>query len=170
MTFASAIAGATTDGLPYATAKTVPAAEASLFNQTVPGLFDPIPVPYEAAVVASIELSVTGGPASNASYVVLQTDLGDGVWYDLAWCIWTGTTGSANFLLSAGVGGANVFQQTRAVGTSPSSSSSNQCPLGARIRFVGKATLGAGGSSSSGSPGAAPIVAATIKYKLTPLR
>lgn len=178
MTFANATPGATTDGITYSSAAALPAAEGDLWNGV---RFDPIPVPYEAAIVASVELSVVGNPANNSAYVILQTDLGDGVWYDLAWCVWTGTTGSANFLLSAGVGGANSFQQSRAVGTAPAGNGSNQCPLGARVRFVGKATLTAGSStpgtfdsssssSGAGTPAAVPTVTATIKYKLTPLR
>ncbi len=155
------------DGLPYADAALMPALEADLFNRTALSPYDPIPILYEAAIVAAVEFSVQGTFTGNSCYVVLQTDLGDGVWFDLAWCISTLTSGTANFLLSAGVGGANSFQQTRASGTAPSSNSSNQCPLGGRVRFVGKASITGAGSSSSG---AGPGVLVTIKYKLTPLR
>jgi hypothetical protein len=171
MAFANAVAGPTTDGILYCSNKILPAAEADLYNASTP---DPIPLPYEVAIVASVELVVSGNPGSNSSYVVLQTDLGDGVWYDLAWCLLTSVNnGAANFLLAAGVGGANSFQQTRTVGTAPAGNGSNQCPLGARVRFVGKSSLGSGSSSSSsssGSPGNPLQVTAKIVYKIVGLR
>lgn len=165
-TFANTTVTPGTDGIYYAKGAVMPGAEADLFSGGAG--YDPAPLPYEAAVVASVELSIAGTFTANTTYVVLQTDLGDGVWFDLAWCVWSALTGSANFLLSAGATGANAFQQTRAVGTAPASNGSNQCPLGGRIRFVGKSSL-TQSSSSSGSPGN-PGVTVTIKYKLTPLR
>jgi hypothetical protein len=120
-----------------------------------------VPTPFHQAVVAIVQLSVAGGPASNSTYIVMQGDLGDGVYVDLAWAVWTGTSGAATFLLAAGVAGAAGFQQTRAAGTAPASSGSNQCPVPGRIRFVGRAVL-TGGSS--------PAVTATIKYRELGLR
>lgn len=161
MTFATATIGAQTDGLPYATGAVMTTSEASLFNQTPPGLLDPVPLPYEAAVAAVVEMTVTGTPDATSAYVVAQTDLGDGVWLDVAWCLCTATSGTVTFLLSAGVAGAGVFQQTRAAGTAPGSSGANQCVLGGRIRFVGKATF---------TNGTSPKVTVTIRYRLLGLR
>jgi hypothetical protein len=141
------------DGIVYSQGELMPAAEADLVTVLGPPSQSPIVVPYHAAIVAAVELSITPGYSTNSTYVVLQSDLGDGNWFDLAWCVWTGVTTSANFLLSAGVGGANAFQQSRAVGTAPSGSGSNQCPLGGRVRFVGKSALTGTPASSSGSSG-----------------
>src|SRR5437016_3757201 len=137
-TYANIIPKAPLDGLLYASSVSLSGTEVDLYNQTNA---DPPPLIYNAAIVASVEMALSGSPASNTAYVVLQTDMGDGMWYDAAWGISTITTGNANFLLSAGVGGANSLQQTRAAGTAPSSNGSNQFPLGGRIRFVGKAAL-----------------------------
>lgn len=101
----------------------------------------------------------------------MQTDLGDNVWYDVAWAQWAVVAGQGNFLICGGVAGANAFQQTRAVGAAPGSSGSNQCPLGGRIRFVGKWT--GSSSSSSSSPGglvAIGQVSITVRYKVLGLR
>jgi hypothetical protein len=133
---------------------------------------DPAPVLYTEAVLASVVLTAVGSLTSNTTYVVLQTDLGDGVWIDVAWCVWTGLSGSVTFVLSGGVAGANSFQQSRASGTAPGSNGSNQIPLGGRIRFVGKSTINSSSSSPSPSPGPAPLpgVAVTIRFKLLGLR
>ena len=97
------------------------------------------------------------------------TLLGDGVWVDICWLVWNGSQGSATFVMSNGIAGANVFQQTRQSGQppTPQTSGSNQLTLGGRIRFVGKTTMVGGSSSVSGSPTA---VSATIRYRLQPLR
>lgn len=150
-----------TDGVTYFQGA-LPAAEADLGS--------PVALPYAAAVVASVEFSAPGGPGGTA-YVVLQTDLGDGVFFDIAWVQWSVVAAGGNFLISGGVAGANAFQQTRAVGSAPGSSGSNQCPFGARFRFVGK--WSGGSSSSSSSPGGlAPVgqVSVSIKYKVLGLR
>jgi hypothetical protein len=170
-TFANVNPGPSTDGLKYCSNAVIPAVESGLADSTLQG-YDPIPVPYEVAVVATVELSAGANIGSNSTYIVLQTDVGSGQWYDLAWILWTGTGGQANFLLSAGVGGANVITQ-RTVGTAPAGSGSNQAPLGSRIRFVGKSTITGVASSSSAvsSPGNVPShVTATIRYKLVGLR
>ena len=166
--FASGQPAASLDGIPYATAAALPGAEGDLFNLSSPPFFDPVPVVYDCGILAIVQLTANNNPSSNSAYVILQTDLGDGVWVDVAWCIWTGTSGTVTFVLSGGVAGANSFQQSRATGTAPSSNSSNQMLLGGRIRFVGKATIGANASSSSGQAGTS--VTATIKYKLLGLR
>ncbi len=156
------------DGVTYASSKVMPALEGDLFNGPDVNQ-DPLSVVYQEACVASVNFAVTGGPSSNSTYVVMQTRLADGTWFDVAWCLWTGTQGQASFWLSSGVAGANAFQQSRAVGTAPSSSGSNQCCLGGQVRFVGKSTLGASSSSSS-SPGQPLQVTVTITAKLLGLR
>ncbi len=166
--FASTTLPAGLDGLPYATLARLPGAEASLFNAPLP-LVDPVPLPYEQAIFAVVQFQVSGALSANTAYVVLQTDLGDGVWIDVAWCLTSITSGTATFVLSGGVAGANSFQQSRAVGTAPAANGQNQCPLGGRIRFVGKAATTANTSSSSSS-GAFIGLLVTIKYKLLGLR
>ena len=103
----------------------------------------------------------------------MQMDMGDGVWVDLNWAIWTGNQGSATFVMSNGIAGANVFQQSRNSGQVPLTSAgvqgngSNQSTLGGRIRFTGR-TVMTGGSSSA--PGVSTTVTVTIRYRLQPLR
>lgn len=161
MTFANASLTPTTDGIAYATAKALTGTEVDLANVTALDEPTPVPLPYQAAVAADVVFTVTGTPDATSAYVVMQTDLGDGVWFDVAWALATATSGTASYLLSAGVAGSNAFQQSRASGTAPSSSGSNQCVLGARIRFVGKVTF---------TNGTSPKATVTVKYKLVPLR
>lgn len=160
MGYANVIPPVATDGVPYAVNKTLTSSEADVGNQTG-AMAPPATLPYHRGILASVELSVAGAPASNSTYVVMQTDLGDNVWYDVAWCLWTGTTGSANFLLAGGAWSAGAFQQSRALGTAPASSGSNAVPIGTRVRFVGKAAL-TGGTS--------PAVTATVTYHPSGLR
>ena len=166
-----------TGGLFYSQGMVIPAAEGELGNQ--PGsLAPPIATLYGQAITAIIELSTVGAVLTNSTYVVMQTDLGDGVWIDLAWCTWTGT-GTAKFCLADGMDGANSFQvRTQGVAPTPANGS-NQMPLGGRIRFVGKSTVttaaassssSAKAASSSAAPAVTPGVLATIKYLLLGLR
>ena len=139
MAFANVQAAAGTGGVLYADAVPVTSTEADLFNQPIPYRFDPVAVPSEHEVLlAIIQLRINGGPATNSTYIVLQTDLGDGVWVDVSWIVWTGTSGTATFCMSSGPAGGITFLQTRAAGTSPGTSGTNKIPLGGRIRFVGK--------------------------------
>lgn len=160
------------DGLVYASAARVPAAEGDVGNQTGK-LAPPVPVLYGEACLAIVELSIVGTLTTNTTYIVMQTDLGDGTWIDLAWCTWTGITGVANFVLSGGVAGANSFLQ-RVSGVAPSPvNGDNQIPLGGRIRFVGKSSVTTTSSSSSArssAPGVVPGVQVSILYKLLGLR
>jgi len=167
-TYANYTPPITNDGVTYASSKVMPALEGDLWNGAQTST-DPVSVVYHEAAVASVNFTATGGPSTNSTYVVMQTCLADGTWFDVAWCLWTGTQGSASFLLSGGVAGANAFQQSRASGTAPSSNGSNQCTLGGQIRFVGKSTLGASSSSSSSS-GPPLQVTVTICLKLLGLR
>jgi hypothetical protein len=159
-TYANVFPLSMSDGITYASAKNLPTTEADLFNQTTPPGLDPVPILYGQSVVAIFTLTASGTPDTATSYVVLQTNAG-GDWIDVAWVLWTTTTGSADFLISGGAVGANSIQQTRANGTAPSSNGSNQFPLGGVIRFTGQTAL-SGGSS--------PHVAITLKYKIMGLR
>ena len=88
----------------YALNVPVTAQEADLCNVPSPPFIDPVPVLYGEAVLAVVQLTASG-LAANAAYVVMQTDMGDGVWVDVAWVSWAGTSGTAVFVLSGGVAG-----------------------------------------------------------------
>lgn len=154
-----------TDGVPYGTNVPLTSTEATLGD----GLKtpDPIAVVYGQIIVAVIQLSINGIVTGNNTYIIMQTDLGDGVWIDAAWCVWTGNQGTATFVISGGIIGAssNVFQQTRQAGQppTPQANGSNSVPLAGRIRFVGKSAFVGGSSSLAGVP---TRVSATITYKI----
>lgn len=155
------------DGVLYASAVPLTPTEAVLGDATqVPVA---IPTTYGEAIAAVIQLSITGIMAGNSTYVVMQMDMGDGVWVDMNWLVWTGTQGSATFVFSNGVAGANVFQHSRNVGQvpQPQANGSNQLALGGRIRFVGKTVMTGGSSSLAGVP---TQVSVTIRYKILGLR
>ena len=145
------------------------ASPASTLWRLAPSSPTPVPGLYGQAILASVELSIQGSVNSNTAYVVLQTDVGDGIWYDVAWCSWNGTTGQVNFALCGGAFTCNSFQQ-RASGTAPAGNNANQISLGGRIRFVGKASVTGSSSSSSSGPGVTPAVLCTIRYKIMGLR
>ena len=178
--FANTTVPPPTGGRPYCTNALLPAAEGELYNVVppMPQGAPPVDTPYESAGLASVVFTVVGGPlASNLSYVVWQGDLGDGVWLDLAWCTFTGLSGTATFFLSVGAYQANAVQQSRAVGTAPSPSlGAVQTTLPDRLRFVGKGGVSASSSSSSAraspspAPGVSPGVQVTVRYKLLGLR
>ncbi len=160
-------------GVIYANQTVMPAAEGDLITPANAGLanVDPFPVDFNSSILAVVEFSTAGNIINNTSYVVMQTDLGDGTWIDLAWCTWTGTGATAVFGLAAGAFAGNAFQQSRSVGTAPTpANGSVQCPLGGRIRFVGKATVNTSPGSSSLGPAANNEVIVTILYKLVGLR
>lgn len=157
-----------TGGTLYSDAALVQAVEGDLFSGGVPP--DPIIAKWDECIVAKVNLSISGGNATNTTYIVLQGDFGDGQYVDLAWIVWTGTTGVATFLLCAGEQKANAFQFSRAPGTAPGSSGSNSCPLPSRLRFVGKSSTTGAGNSSSAAPGQQTVVRATIRYRLQNLR
>ncbi len=158
------------DGVLYANRSIMPAAEGDLFNAQGQ---DPFAIPYQEAIAAKITFEIQGNVLSNAAYVVMQTDMGEGIWFDVAWCNFSGIAGPMHFYMSAGIAGVLVFQQTRQPGTTPTpSNSGNQMCLGGRIRFVGKATVGASSSSSSssGAPAPVPAILVSLRYKLLALR
>lgn len=163
--FANATPTAITDGIPYATAVPLTATEASLGDALK--CPDPIPVAEGQGIVAVVRLSLNGHVVANHVFVAMQTDLGDGTWIDVAWCVWFGGDGSATFVLCGGSNGAmnNAFQQSRQAGAMPTSQAngSNAVPLGGRVRFVGFATMAGGSSSLAGTP---TQVSATITYRV----
>jgi hypothetical protein len=159
-TFANINPAVAADGVPYALNFPLTGTEGDIFNQ---GGSDPRPVIYNQATIVVVNMTIAGGPASNSSYVILQTSLDGGTtWVDLAWCLLTATANGLNeFALSAGSSGSNSFQQTRAAGTAPASNGSQQTPLGGLLRLVGQATL---------SGGTAPSVTVSANMKMLGLR
>lgn len=153
--FANVAATPAVDGLYYAQGVALGGSEADL------GV--PAAVLYGEAVLAVVTLAVVGVPGT--SYVVMQTDLGDGTWVDVAWCQSSAGPGTFVFALSAGVlGTCSAVAMTRASGTAPGGTGANQVVLGGRLRFVGKVSSG---SSSSPGPASSTV---TVKYKLQGLR
>lgn len=156
---------AETDGIPYCTAVPLTATEADLGDSAnAPA---PIPVIYGQVIVAVVSLTINGFITGNSTYVVMQTDLGNGVWVDVAWLFWNSTQAPGTFVLCGGGLGAmnNAFQQSRGSGQvpNPQANGSNAVPLGGRVRFVGQTKMTSGSSSA---PGVSTAVTATITYKL----
>lgn len=158
---------APTDGIIYSASVPLTTTEADLYGGSTAQSPDPIPIAWGQTIVAVIRLAVTGFITGNSTYIILQTDLGDGTWIDVAWCFWNGSQGSATFVLCGGGLGAmnNAFQQSRQSGSvpQPQQNGSNAVPLGGRVRFVGRTAMIGGSSSLAGTPTA---VSATITYKL----
>jgi hypothetical protein len=148
---ANAVPTAETDGVPYCTLVPLAPTEAHLGDALKSP--DPVPVAEGQTMVAVVRLTINGLITGSNAYVVMQTDLGDGTWIDVAWIVWTGGQGTATFVVCGGGLGAmnNAFQQTRQPGQvpNPQSSDSNAVPLGGRVQFIGKATLVSGSSSIS---------------------
>lgn len=169
MPFANINPIAQSDGILYANAVPLTPSEADLFGGVGAQNPDPIPTEFGAAIIAVVTLKNTGHIVANNTYVVMQTDLGDGTWVDMNWCTFNQSDGNGVFVMSNGVAGADTFQQSRQAGSvpSPQSNGSNQLPLGGRVRFVGQTTTAGGSSAAAG--GFAGITA-TIRYKLLPLR
>lgn len=169
MGFANVTPTAPSDGIDYSVAVPLTTTEADLYGGTGVQAIDPIGTTFGQAIVAIVQLTINGLVVGNNTYVVMQMDLGDGVWVDLNWLVWTGSQGSATFVFSNGIAGANSFQQSRQSGAfpNPQTNGANQMCLGGRIRFIGKTTM-VGGSSSLA--GVTTSVKATINYKLLSLR
>lgn len=159
---------AQSDGLPYAVSVPVVSTEADL-NGGTGSITGPVATTFGQAIVAVIKLTINGFAVGNNTYIVMQMDMGDGAWIDINWLVWNQVQGTATFVFSNGVAGANVIQQSRNSNSAPTpqANGSNQLCLGGRIRFVGKTTI-VGGSSMS--PGSSSIVTTTITYKLLGLR
>jgi hypothetical protein len=167
-TYANITPIATTDGLTYASSVPLTSTEADLYSGTAIDGQDPVSVTYGQAIVAVVTLKPQSLTGQLNAYVVMQQDMGDGVWVDIAWCIFQNAQATVTFVLSGGGVGNNAFQQ-RAVGQfpTPQTNGSNAMPLAGRVRFVGKSILTGG---SSAAPGLPAQVAATIRYKLLGLR
>lgn len=162
-----------TDGLVYSDAVPLTSTEADLRGGSGVQVGAPIATVFGQAIAAVIQLSIDGFMTGNSTYVVMQMDVGNGIWIDMNWLFWNQVQGSATFLFSNGIAGATTYQQTRNAGQVPVDSNgaqgngNNQLALGGRIRFVGK-TVATGGSSST--QGNMNQVTATITYRLQPLR
>jgi hypothetical protein len=166
-TTANIIPTAGSDGVPYATSVPLTNNEADLGDSV--NAPHPIAIEYGQVIVAVVQLSIPTGVIfiQPNAYVIMQTDMGDAIWIDVAWAVWSQAMGNATFVLfGGGLGnGGGSFQQSRVAGAfpNPQSLSSNAMPIGGRIRFVGKAITTGG---SSGLPGVSTAISATIKYKL----
>lgn len=169
MGFANISPTAGSDSILYASATPLTPTEADLFSASSGQGIDPIATEYGQAIVAVIQLSANGIITGNSTYIVMQMDMGDGVWVDMNWLFWSQVQGTATFVFSNGIAGANTFQQTRNSGQvpNPQVSGANQIALGGRIRFVGQTKMTSGSSSA---PGVTTQVTATIRYKLLGLR
>lgn len=165
MAAANIVPLAQTDGVRYALGVPLTTTEAVLGDALrTPAL---ISITEGQTIVAVINLTINGLITGSNAYIVMQTDLGDGTWIDVAWIVWTGGQGTVTFVVCGGGLGAmnNAFQQSRVAGQAPvvQANGSNAVPLGGRVRFVGKATLISGSSSVAGTT---PQVLTTITYRL----
>lgn len=155
-------------GILYANAVPLTPAEADLNGGSGAQVTTPVPIVEGQTVVAVVVLTWSGRATGAGTLVVLQTDLGDGNWVDVAWCFWNGVQGSAKFVLCAGGLGAmnNAFAASRQSSSMPASQAngSNAVPLGGRIRFTGFTTMSGGSSNVAGTP---TSIAATITYKVS---
>lgn len=147
------------DGIVYASSVPMTSTEADLWNGSGP---HPIPIDIGEAMQAVVQLIQQGGMTGQNSYVIMQTDLGDGVWIDVAGIVYTNVNVPGTFLLSGGIAGNNAFQQSRQVGGFPAANFSNAMVMGGRVRFVGKTTLTGGSSAAAGVTAG---MLATVTYK-----
>lgn len=165
MTTANIIPTAMTDGVVYCTSVPLVAEEAQLGDASVTPAI--IPIIEGQTIVAVVKIDANGHITGSNAFVFLQTDLGDGVWVDVAWCNTRMTDGSATFVLCGGGLGAmnNAFGPIRKHNSAPATQAngSNAMPLGGRARFTGFG-LSEGGSSSLA--GTLPSLRATITYKV----
>lgn len=154
---------AVTDGITYASSVPLTSTEATLGDGVQVATI--IPVSLGQVMVATVQLSINGLVTGNNTYIVMQTDMGDGVWIDVAWLIWTGNQGSATFALVGGGFGSAVYQQSRQSGAfpTPQSNGSSSIPMAGRVRFIGKSIFIGTASSLAG---VTTEVSVTIKYKL----
>ncbi len=128
---------------------------------------EPFMLPAGAEALLAVVQLVAAVSAS--VYVAMQTDLGDGVWVDVAVTKLNVVTGTTTFAMSSGLGGGSAPGAQRANGTTPAANISNAMPLGARVRFTGQLTSSSSSSSSSSGAGGSGV-RATIKYKVKGMR
>jgi len=168
MALANIVPTAGSDGIPYCTNVPLTTTEAHLGDLIKSP--DPIAVEYGQVIEAVVRFTVNGLLTGNLTYVVLQTDMGDGNWIDVAWIVSTLSQGTATFVIAAGGLGIwnTVIQQSRTVGQppTPQSNGSNAIPLGGRVQFVGKATSTGGSSSVAGTT--AQVLASITCKLMTP--
>lgn len=158
-TYANIDPTAQTVAVKYAASKVLTTSEATIYNQSTG---DPIPTHGLAqGIVAIGTATIAGTPDATDAYIIMQTDLGNGVWIDVAWFKITATSGTLTFALVGIHSVSAAIAQTRASGTSPASSSANTMMLGDRVRIVGKATF---------TNGTNPAVTVSLGYKLLGLR
>ena len=166
MVAANIIPTAQTEGIAYATAVPLTSTEAALGDALQVPLL--IPIVEGQTVVAVVQLTVNGFITGNSTFVFLQTDLGNGVWVDVAWCFFNSVQAPGTFVLCGGGLGAmnNAFSVARNSNSAPATQAngSNAVPLGGRCRFTGFTRM-IGGSSSA--PGVSTAVSVTIHYKLS---
>ena len=167
MASANIVPTAGVDGIVYSDGVTLTAEEAALGDASEVSSI--IPVGEGQSVIAVVILLPNGIITGNSTFIFLQTDLGDGIWIDVAWCFFSSTQAPGTFVLVGG--GAitnNAIELVRNSGSAPAvqANGSNNIPLGGRIRFTGF-TVMTGGSSSAA--GVSTSILATITYKiLTP--
>jgi hypothetical protein len=161
------------DGLTYCVAAPMPSLEADLLNQTGLnpagfGVVNPgqgVALRYGQAVLASVFFNVLL-KVSGTNYVILQGENGDGNWFDISGCVFSGSLApgqTALFLLPCGpYGTVAVLQQTRAANTAPAANFANPIPPPGRFRFMGKGVAGGSGSGAA--------VTATVWFRTPPLR
>ncbi len=156
---------AETDGVTYCTSVPLTATEADLGDSLITPR--PVAIVYGQAILAIVQFAINGIINLNKSYVVMQTDLGDGVWIDVAWAFYSQQQAPETHVLFGGGlgGGAGAFRKSRDANSlpTPQADGSNALPLGGRVRFSGGAILASGSSSA---PGVSTVVSVTIKYKL----
>lgn len=165
---ANIIPTALTDGIAYATDVPLTPTEATLGD----GLKTPTLIEIAAGqvIVAVVKLTINGFVTGNNTFVFLQTDMGDGVWVDMAWIFFNRVQVETTFVLCGGSLAANsAFQVLRNPSSAPDpqANGANDVPIGGRVRFSGFSKM-TGGSSSA--PGVSTSVNATIKYKIRSAR
>jgi len=100
---------------------------------------------------ATGQVATGGSPATSTVFIALQTDLGDGLWVDLAWYVSTSAANRTDlFCFQTGPGQANAVLQRKA-GTPPSGTkpAAIELGLGSRYRITGQATFTGGTSPSA---------------------
>ena len=143
----------------YAVSKALTTTEATIYNQSTG---DPVlPRGHAHSINAVGTITITGGPSTTEAYVVMQTDLGNGIWIDVAWFPTAATSGTKTFYLSCIQSVSVCVEQTRASGTAPGFAGASSVGLLDRIRFVGKAVF-TGGTN--------PAATVSLSYKLLGLR
>lgn len=156
---------APTDGIVYADAVPLTITEAALGDGGEVASI--IPIAEGQTIVAVVRLAVQGFITGNSTFVFLQTDVGNGIWIDVAWCFFNSVQAPGTFVLCGGGLGAmnNAFQQSRNSNSAPATQAngSNAVPLGGRVRFTGFSRHTGGCSIGAG---ASALITATVTYRI----